>query len=73
MGNYWFNTGMAFLPIFFVIWTYLTFSISYIISVQRNDTDAAFPYISDTGARRPESSVFGMMLNISAFLGKFVS
>lgn len=70
MGSYWFNTGMASLPIFLVIWTYLTFSISYIISIERNDTDVAFPYISDTGATRPESSVFGMMLNISAFIGE---
>ncbi|XP_076816405.1 DNA damage-regulated autophagy modulator protein 2-like [Clavelina lepadiformis] len=66
MGPFWFTRGMAFLPVFLVIWTYLTFTISYIMSVSRGDVDPGFPYISDTGARRPESSVFGQMLNISA-------
>jgi len=70
MGRYWFNRGMAFLPIFTVVWTYITFATSYMISVFKGDVDAGFPYISDTGARRPESSVFGMMLNISACAGK---
>ena len=70
MGSYWFNQGMAFLPIFLVIWTYLTFTISYVIAVSRGDVDPGFPFISDTGARRPESSVFGQMLNISAVTGR---
>ena len=70
MREFWFNKGMAFLPIFLVIWTYLTFTISYIIAVSRGDVDPGFPYISDTGAFRPESSVFGQMLNISALVGK---
>ena len=70
MRTYWFNRGMAFLPIFFIIWTYLTFTISYMVAVFRGDIDPAFPYISDTGARRPESSVFGQMLNISAVFGR---
>ena len=70
MGRYWFNKGMAFLPIFTVTWTYLTFATSYMIAVFRGDVDADLPYISDTGARRPESSVFGIMLNISACVGK---
>jgi len=61
---------MAFLPVFLVIWTYLTFTISYIIAVSRGDVDAGFPYISDTGARRPESCIFGQMLNISAVAGE---
>nr|XP_026692660.1 DNA damage-regulated autophagy modulator protein 2 [Ciona intestinalis] len=63
---FWFQRGMAFLPIFLVVWTYLTFMTSYIIAVSRGDVDPGFPYISDTGARRPESSIFGQMLNISA-------
>ena len=70
MSRFWFTRGMAFLPIFTVAWTYLTFTISYMIAVFRGDVDPGFPYISDTGARRPESSVFGMMLNVSACVGK---
>nr|CAB3239934.1 DNA damage-regulated autophagy modulator protein 2 [Phallusia mammillata] len=66
MGPFWFQRGLAFLPVFLVVWTYLTFTISYIIAVSRGDVDPGFPYISDTGARRPESSIFGQMLNISA-------
>uniref|UniRef100_H2Z5I8 CWH43-like N-terminal domain-containing protein n=1 Tax=Ciona savignyi TaxID=51511 RepID=H2Z5I8_CIOSA len=64
--EFWFQRGMAFLPVFLVVWTYLTFTVSYIIAVSRGDVDPGFPYISDTGARRPESSIFGQMLNISA-------
>ena len=66
----WFMNGMAILPLSLIIWTFLTFSTSYIIAVSRGDVDPGLPYISDTGARRPESSVFGQMLNISAVLGK---
>lgn len=62
----WFTRGLAFLPIFVIVWTYLTFTISYLISVSRGDVDPGFPYISDTGARKPESSIFGQMLNITA-------
>ena len=65
----WVLNGMAVLPFSLIVWTYLTFSISYIIAVARGDVDPGLPYISDTGARRPESSVFGQMLNISAVLG----
>nr|XP_039270431.1 DNA damage-regulated autophagy modulator protein 2-like [Styela clava] len=64
--DFWFTRGLSFLPIFVIVWTYLTFTISYIISVSRGDVDPGFPYISDTGARRPESSIFGQMLNITA-------
>lgn len=64
--EFWFTRGLSFLPIFVIVWTYLTFGISYTLSVARGDVDPGFPYISDTGARRPESCVFGQMLNIAA-------
>lgn len=66
MAQYWFQRGMAFLPFSLIIWTYITFSLSYILAVSRGDVDAVFPYISDTGARKPESCIFGQMLNISS-------
>lgn len=71
--DFWFIRGLAFYPIFVIIWTYLTFSISYIISVARGDVDPGFPYISDTGARKPESCVFGQMLNITAAVCKYLN
>lgn len=67
--GFWFTRGLSFLPIFVIVWTYLTFGISYIIAVARGDVDPGFPYISDTGARRPESSIFGQMLNMTAAVG----
>jgi len=66
MAQFWFQRGMAYLPLTLIIWTYITFITSYIWSVLRGDVDALFPYISDTGARRPESCLFGQMLNITA-------
>jgi len=72
MGLFWFQRGLALLPVLLVIWTYLTFTISYIFAVSRGDVDPGFPYISDTGARRPESSLFGQMLNISAVIGQYL-
>lgn len=68
MARFWFQRGMAFLPFSLIIWTYISFALSYILAVSRGDVDAVFPYISDTGARRPESCIFGQMLNISACL-----
>jgi len=59
---------MAILPFTLIVWTYITFSFSYILAISRGDVDVFFPYISDTGARKPESSIFGQMLNISACL-----
>lgn len=64
--DWWFTRGMCILPIFVVVWTYITFGVSYTLSVARGDVDPGFPYISDTGSRRPESCIFGQMLNITA-------
>ncbi|KAM9334856.1 DNA damage-regulated autophagy modulator protein 1 [Symphorus nematophorus] len=65
----WFMQGLCFLPAFLVIWSSSTFIISYIIAIFRSDVDIIFPYISDTGAKPPESCIFGLMTFISACAG----
>ncbi|XP_032893827.1 DNA damage-regulated autophagy modulator protein 1 [Amblyraja radiata] len=57
------------LPIFLVIWSCAGFIITFIIAVERRDVDPFIPFISDTGTTPPESCVFGLMINISSFLG----
>ncbi|XP_056281166.1 DNA damage-regulated autophagy modulator protein 1 [Pseudoliparis swirei] len=65
----WFKQGLCFLPVFLVIWSSSTFIVAYIIAVFRHDVDIIFPYISDTGAKPPESCIFGLMTFISACAG----
>ncbi|KYB29094.1 DNA damage-regulated autophagy modulator protein 2-like Protein [Tribolium castaneum] len=55
-------------PILCAVWFFLTFIVTYIISVCRQDVIAVFPYISDTGTWSPESCIFGLMLNIGAII-----
>ncbi|XP_078272700.1 DNA damage-regulated autophagy modulator protein 1 [Rhinoraja longicauda] len=59
------------LPIFLVIWSCAGFIITFIIAVERKDVVPFIPFISDTGTTPPESCVFGLMINISSFLGAF--
>uniref|UniRef100_A0A0B7AE25 CWH43-like N-terminal domain-containing protein n=1 Tax=Arion vulgaris TaxID=1028688 RepID=A0A0B7AE25_9EUPU len=59
---------LGLLPISLVLLAAINFGISYIIAVMRDDVRAVFPYISDTGSKRPESCVFGQLLNIVGFL-----
>lgn len=66
---FWFQQGLCFLPAFLVIWSSSTFIVSYIIALYRGDVDVIFPYISDTGAKPPESCIFGLMTFISACAG----
>ncbi|XP_046373349.2 DNA damage-regulated autophagy modulator protein 1-like [Haliotis rufescens] len=61
-------SALGFLPIALVLLAAGTFVVSYVIAVVRGDVTAAFPYISDTGAKIPESSVFGQFLNLAAFI-----
>ncbi|XP_063912128.1 DNA damage-regulated autophagy modulator protein 2-like [Zophobas morio] len=56
------------LPIICAVWFYVTFILTYIISVYRKDVTPLFPYISDTGTWSPESCIFGIMLNIGALI-----
>ncbi|XP_063072033.1 DNA damage-regulated autophagy modulator protein 2b isoform X2 [Engraulis encrasicolus] len=66
---WWFQQGMCILPVSLVIWTSASFAFAYITAVLLDHVDPLVPYISDTGAEAPERCVFGIMLNISAFLG----
>ncbi|KAK7813698.1 hypothetical protein U0070_001404 [Myodes glareolus] len=72
-----FLRGMAFVPFLLVVWSSAAFIISYVIAVLFGHVSPFLPYIryfilfllSDTGTTPPESSVFGFMINFSAFLG----
>ncbi|KAK1152744.1 DNA damage-regulated autophagy modulator protein 2-like [Acipenser oxyrinchus oxyrinchus] len=66
---WWFQQGLCFLPAATVVWSSSTFIFSYVIAVLLRHVDPLVPYISDTGAMAPERCVFGIMLNISSFLG----
>ncbi|XP_062989453.1 DNA damage-regulated autophagy modulator protein 1 isoform X2 [Elgaria multicarinata webbii] len=64
-----FTRGAAFIPALLVSWSSAAFIISYVIAVLAGHVEPLFPYISDTGAKPPESGIFGFMINVSAFLG----
>uniref|UniRef100_A0A8D0DQ51 DNA damage regulated autophagy modulator 1 n=1 Tax=Salvator merianae TaxID=96440 RepID=A0A8D0DQ51_SALMN len=64
-----FTQGVACIPTVLVVWSSAAFILSYVVAVFSGHVEALFPYISDTGAKPPESGIFGFMINISAFLG----
>ncbi|XP_056615618.1 DNA damage-regulated autophagy modulator protein 2b [Triplophysa dalaica] len=66
---WWFQEGLCALPAALVVWTAATFVFAYITAVILKHVDPLVPYISDTGTVAPERCVFGIMLNVSAFLG----
>ncbi|XP_028853232.1 DNA damage-regulated autophagy modulator protein 2b [Denticeps clupeoides] len=66
---WWFQQGLCALPVALVLWNAATFLFAYVTAVVLKHVDAFVPYISDTGSEAPERCVFGIMLNISAFLG----
>uniref|UniRef100_A0A673I3M0 DNA damage-regulated autophagy modulator protein 2-like n=1 Tax=Sinocyclocheilus rhinocerous TaxID=307959 RepID=A0A673I3M0_9TELE len=66
---WWFQEGLCVLPVALVIWTAATFIFAYITAIILRHVDPLVPYISDTGTVAPERCVFGLMLNVSAFLG----
>ncbi|XP_022069328.1 DNA damage-regulated autophagy modulator protein 2b [Acanthochromis polyacanthus] len=66
---WWFQQGLCFLPAALVIWTVASFVFAYITAVVLRHVDPLVPYISDTGTMAPERCVFGIMLDVSAFLG----
>ncbi|XP_071349660.1 DNA damage-regulated autophagy modulator protein 2b [Trachinotus anak] len=66
---WWFQQGLCFLPAALVIWTAASFVFAYITAVVLRHVDPLVPYISDTGTMAPERCVFGIMLDVSAFLG----
>lgn len=65
---WWFQQGLCFLPVALVIWTSASFAFAYITAVVLRHVDPLVPYISDTGTTAPERCVFGIMLDVSAFL-----
>ncbi|XP_044027906.1 DNA damage-regulated autophagy modulator protein 2-like [Siniperca chuatsi] len=66
---WWFQQGLCFLPAALVVWTAASFVFAYITAVVLRHVDPVVPYISDTGTMAPERCVFGIMLDVSAFLG----
>lgn len=68
---WWFQQGLCALPAALVVWTSASFVFAYITAVTLRHVDPLMPYISDTGTMAPERCVFGIMLDVSAFLGMF--
>ncbi|KAJ0050357.1 hypothetical protein NL108_017854 [Boleophthalmus pectinirostris] len=68
---WWFEQGLCALPAALVVWTSAAFVFAYITAVVLRHVDPLLPYISDTGTMAPERCVFGIMLDVSAFLGVF--
>ncbi|XP_030321500.1 DNA damage-regulated autophagy modulator protein 2 [Calypte anna] len=66
---WWFQQGLSVLPVALVVWSAASFVFSYITAIVLHHVDPLVPYISDTGTIPPERCLFGIMLNISAFLG----
>ncbi|XP_029990802.1 DNA damage-regulated autophagy modulator protein 2b [Sphaeramia orbicularis] len=66
---WWFQQGLCFLPAALVVWTSASFVFAYVTAVLLRHVDPLVPYISDTGTMAPEKCVFGLMLDVSAFLG----
>ncbi|CAM4685623.1 unnamed protein product, partial [Caretta caretta] len=66
---WWFQQGLCFLPSALVVWSAASFIFSYITAILLRHIDPLVPYISDTGTIPPERCLFGIMLNISTFLG----
>lgn len=60
--------GLEILPLSLVVLSLVTFITTYIIAVEQKHVTPYLPYISDTGAKSPESCIFGQMLNISTML-----
>lgn len=56
------------LPVVLGFFALVAFVTSYAIAVHENDVNALWPYISDAGARPPQSCIFGQFLNISAVI-----
>ena len=70
MCSCWRAMGAGHWPVLVAIVMALNLGLTYVVSVTRNDVDPYFPYISATGTRRPESCLFGLLMNLTAFLCK---
>uniref|UniRef100_A0A7E4VEM6 DNA damage-regulated autophagy modulator protein 2 n=1 Tax=Panagrellus redivivus TaxID=6233 RepID=A0A7E4VEM6_PANRE len=60
--------GAGHLPVVFSVVFVAMLGTTYCFSVYRGDVDPVFPYISATGSNRPESCLFGLLLNLCSFL-----
>jgi hypothetical protein len=60
------------LPYCMIAVTLACFATTYGIAVAKGDVYALFPYISDTGGSPPESCIFSLGLNTTAFIGMHV-
>lgn len=69
---WWFQQGLSFLPVALVVWSAASFVFSYITAIVLHHVDPLVPYISDTGTIPPERCLFGIMLNVSTFLGEYI-
>ncbi|XP_031572292.1 DNA damage-regulated autophagy modulator protein 2-like isoform X2 [Actinia tenebrosa] len=61
-------TYLQYLPILLGGLAVISFFTSYGMAVHEKHVDALFPYISDAGARPPESCIFGQFLNMAAVI-----
>ncbi|XP_023243046.1 DNA damage-regulated autophagy modulator protein 2-like isoform X2 [Centruroides sculpturatus] len=61
-------TKVYLLPLSFVAILFITFATTFTISVRLKHVTPIFPYISDTGTKPPESTIFGQMLNVSSVI-----
>ncbi|NXG14568.1 DRAM2 protein, partial [Grallaria varia] len=66
---WWFQQGLSVLPVALVLCSASAFIFSYVTAVLLRHVDPLVPYISDTGTIPPERCLFGILLNISTFLG----
>lgn len=56
------------LPVVLGGFAVVAFITAYAIAVHQNDVDALWPYISDAGAKPPQSCIFGQFLNMAAVI-----
>lgn len=52
-----------------VTWSATAFFSSYVVAMLAGYVDPFLRYVSDTGTTPLESDIFGLMINVSAFLG----
>ncbi|XP_078345918.1 DNA damage-regulated autophagy modulator protein 2-like [Oculina patagonica] len=61
-------SSLHFLPIVLGTFAVIAFFTAYGVAVNEGHVNSLWPYISDAGARPPESCIFGQFLNISAVI-----
>jgi len=66
------RVGAGHFPIILMLLMVVTLALTYIWAIFRQDVDSYFPYISDAASKRPESCLFGQLLNYGAFLGVII-